>query len=210
MALLALAAFVIVGGIAYLIYRSSGTVLDFIRVLAWPTVVIVLILVFRRPLANMLERIDLRWFKTPFGEAGFEPRQQEAGELDLDELEDLELFDEFVAEEEHESLQEQLARHRIAAEMAVLLGQTYDSQLGLLRLLNAAPSGAPRSTVQNYFDEITKQYPALMSWGIENFLAFLFTNELIFINDQGGYRITPKGSVLAGFSEIVFHAPKIL
>ena len=78
----------------------------------------------------------------------------------------------------------------------------FGSQIFILKyLINANSLGL--SDLANYYSTVQKNNYALSNWGIDQYLTFLISSNLIEPITTGGFQITLKGRVFINYIEAV-------
>jgi hypothetical protein len=205
---------------------DATIVLDYIEVLIWPTVVLFALWIFRGKIGDLLDRI--RTMKGPLDtsiglDAPAQQRDPEAVEEaesyveeHVDELEveqDVEVEGEDAGRgddiahldvDEVQQLRDQLVFKDMLLDFERIWNAIYGSQVHALRVLRAAPEGAPRQSLEPIFEEAKKRgLPATLAF--EDWMQFLLapTNTtdqgLVFIDAAGNYRLSTRGRAFVGY-----------
>jgi hypothetical protein len=189
--------------LAVLIARWPGWTLRYLRVLAWPSVVLFGLLLFRWPIHALLQDSSLEGggvgpFNVRFGQRQAE--QQESLVAALTET-----------AERAEGLQAEVQQHLHGLRIAGAFIQIYEVQLQFLRQTRSATSALTGAAAEAWFDEATKaavdagaplDTPALIGW--------LVDRDLIKLNLAGTYELTANGQELLGLADHFWYAPKLI
>lgn len=195
-------------------------ILEYLRVLIYPSIITWILLYFRKNIAAFIDRV---WkLKFPGGELEAEKQLEIQTESNKNESvpdEDLEdLFDDgdLVQEmkenyektleetrksndEETSKLLNEIAIRDLALEFERIYRAIFGSQISLLRHLNIKGLlGESRIFLDNFFKTAKNSWPILQSLTLDSYLNFLISKNLI-DTSQGGYRITDKGSAFLSY-----------
>jgi hypothetical protein len=203
---------------AWLIDRSPETFLDYLRVLAWPVVALIGVLIFRRPLGAMFEGVVLKALGAGSVRAEFAVRTaDQPAEIDFD----WEAFvdedgDEFVNEDgaedsEVQELRAALELRELANEVLWTYLQAFQSQVDFLRYLRDAPDGVDPEVAVRWFEAyITVQFGSTAGFDFAKSIGWLTTNRLVVVSHEGRYVITAVGEHVAAVPDHGWTAPKAM
>jgi len=194
----------VLAGLGYLIDRSSGGVLSYLRVLAWPAVAVLGIFLLRRPIIALLRGLYLKEIGLPGGpKLRFDTRQQEAS--DPEQLLEVAPGEAGAVADRGQELR---VAHTVGRHLA-LLTQSFQIQLDFLRALGAAPQGLTRDAAHAWFaDELERRHFVANQWDIPTLLSWLENNGLVELNQDGALVRSSLGNGFAGFIERFWYAPK--
>lgn len=87
----------------------------------------------------------------------------------------------------------ELAITQLALDFEQIHSNIFGSQIFLLKKLNEMLGyGRPQIYIENHFAQVQKKFPEYGEWRVNNYLAFLFNNFLITIENDN-YHISKKG-----------------
>jgi hypothetical protein len=195
-----LVAVTIVVALAVLIAVWPEWSLEYLRVLAWPAVILIVLLLFRGQLAELLAgatldegRVGPAWFR-------FRQRQEQQ---DVQEVLNL-------VQSESEGLQAQLAQRNYFLELLVELLQIYDVQLGFLRHLEMTEAPVMPSDAEQWFrDALRPSLDAGANWNVPALIGWLANQGTLEIASSGAYELTPKARDLLILASQLWYAPKL-
>jgi hypothetical protein len=159
--------------------------LRFTRVLAWPVVVLIAFVTFRRPVADLVRGRGLKGAKAGPFEVELEQRQEEA---------DAELPDAGLDE------------HRVIALLGVL-NQIYQSQIDFLQHLFQAKDGLTSSAARAWFAGAFERL-GLPQEDPDPLLTWLADKGLVELREDDRYVLGPLGPELLGVIDGFWYAPK--
>lgn len=211
---------ILYSGLIYTVKNLSDiiakNILEYIRVLSWPVVVIFIALTFRANIAQLIERME-EW-EIPFvgkGKAhGGLLQQQEAVKTNVilaqNEGED---FKAIVATKESEisalkdntnQLVDKLTRAQIELDFERIYNIIFASQIDLLLKIN----NFPRVQFAYITDHFIKAQQAALSmlkdWNVSQYINFLIVNQLIEYNvELQAITITQKGRAFLSYLSVM-------
>lgn len=192
-----------VAAVAALVALWPRWTLDYMRVLSWPGVVLLALILFRWPIHALLQESALEG-------GGFGPLNLRFGQRQSERQEGLAAALSETSETV-EGLQAQVDQHAHGLGIAGALLQIYDVQLQFLRHLRTATPPVTAAAAETWFTNATKAAvdagapldpPALIGW--------LNNQQLIVLNLQGAYEVTPTGQDVLTLAENFWYAPKLL
>lgn len=194
----------------------AKNILEYMRVLAWPVVVLLIAFTFRVNIAQLIERME-EW-EIPFigkGKAhGALAQQQETIKTDVvvaqNEGED---FKAIVANKETEitalrdnsqQLVEKLTRAQIELDFERIYNIIFASQIDLLFKINNFPQVEFAYIVDHYTKSQQAALVILKDWTVFQYIQFLITNQLIeYKVDAMTVSITQKGRAFISYLAVM-------
>lgn len=181
-----------------LLRKEADRLLDYLRVLIWPVVVLTAILIFREPLLRVLRGLyvkELNWrgSRVLFGQ---HPQQQNEGDL-------LPVPDPSAADE--------LENFRIGANVAGALLQAFQMQIDFLKVLERAPEGLSRQAAEAWFAEQVDRLDLDHEvWNPAALLGWMETRGLIAYTPAGNLTRSELGDRVAALTDTFWYAPKLI
>lgn len=174
--------------------------LEYLKVLAWPIVVVVVFLSLREKLKDLIGKVcNLHW-----GSVGLTISQDSSGneakvkKSEAEIVKDLPNIEDATAKlgEMTSSLEEtkkDLLAARIQLDFERIYRVIFGSQIALIKNLIGKPSGVNRNFIEAIFQETQKSYSDILGkWSLDGYLGYLITNRLIEF-DGLNYKSTNKG-----------------
>ena len=191
----------------------NSIIIDYLATLKWVLLAIVIFLFFKRPISNLLKRIRKYNPKTQELEFYRLEKQSDIKEKSKEaekEIEDLKIYKEKAIEYEKKiklwkkdkivkELKNKIALKDIIINFEKIYNTIFGSQIKLLVfLLQSAPKGIDISVINSTYQNVQNKNYILKKWTINDYLRFLFTEDLIDVS-QGKYIITNKGEVFLNY-----------
>ncbi len=189
---------------------------EFIKIIIWPIVAIIIVLILRKTIINLLNRINKIGFAGIAAEAvqqkdSIEGIQPEKGIKNEVLEKGLGIFSNHTLERISNKVQEEskvntlkstedkidiLYKYSQALYLILtferLYNSIYGSQLDILQRTNTNTEN--RETLKRFYDSAVKKYPEFYSnYTYDQYLDFLISQDLIIFNDEGNCSITWLG-----------------
>ena len=197
--------------------------IDFLEVLIWPIVAIVVVLILKRTIINLINRIT----KIGYGKLGAEATQQQQQIENPDKT----LLEQSAHESKNEIVEKALGLfsqqtieraksvvnnesnvneisdikdkvdvlHKYSQALYLILSferiynVIFGSQLYILVLVNTKNTDT-KASLKRYYDDAVKDYPKFYeTYSYDDYFAFIENGELITLNENGNYEITFLG-----------------
>jgi hypothetical protein len=185
-----LTALAAVGAIIAAMIVAADWTLRFSRVLAWPAVALIALVVFRLPFAGLLQGQALR--RVAIGPASAELQQRE---------------EPFTPEAIIPG--EEQAQHERVVYILGTLAQIYQVQIDFLRHLRQAENGLMSEAARGWFRAIAKA-PDADAASIDPLMAWLIERGLIVLREDDHYVLTELGQVFLNGIDGFWYAPKAI
>lgn len=200
--------------------KEYSTWFEFIKIIIWPMVAIIIVLILRKTIINLLNRINKIGFAGLAAEAvqqkdSIERIQPEKGiknEIKNEVLEKgLGIFSNHTLERVSNTVQEESKvntfkstedkidiLHKYSQTLYLILtferlyNSIYGSQLDILERTNTNTEN--RETLKRFYDSAVNKYPEFYSnYTYDEYLDFLISQDLIIFNEEGNCSITWLG-----------------
>jgi hypothetical protein len=200
--------------------KEYSTWFEFIKIIIWPIVAIIIVLILRKTIINLLNRINKIGFAGLAAEAvqqkdSIERIQPEKGiknEIKNEVLEKgLGIFSNHTLERVSNKVQEESKvntfkstedkidiLHKYSQALYLILtferlyNSIYGSQLDILERTNTNTEN--RETLKRFYDSAVNKYPEFYSnYTYDEYLDFLISQDLIIFNEEGNCSITWLG-----------------
>ena len=197
--------------IKYLNLSIATLILDYIKVLVWPSIIFTLIFVFKSNLSSLLDRIAE--FSLPGGVSGkISPQNQQQDVTQEDPINQNEDFNTLLAEKESAIITAQITMEELcqklgSAELELDLERVYNvifaTQIDLL-LKMANFSNVEFEYVNDHFIKAQQSSSGVLNnWTTVQYIQFLITNNLIeYPVGTTVLQITLKGRVFLNYLSV--------
>jgi len=194
------------------IYIDWNLILEFIKVLVWPAVIVV----FRKNIAGLIDR--LTEFKGPGGTEVKAKQQEQQLTTSYNPEISKEKITEKVKKEYEEKIKEAgkniqetnklLIQTQIYLDFERIYRLIFGSQIDFLKKIKSnLPEGLSIDDAITHYVLIIRIFPTLKSWTYYQYLEFLFNNNLIY-QDHKRYLLTDKGKAFLAYYEALNLPPK--
>lgn len=206
-------------GLVYFVHNIStdlaNTVLEYIKVLIWPIVVLTVCFSFHAEISHFIRRIIAGKFAG--AEVTLAPSQEKANESSLNEKleqtqpagkDDIEKVIEekenaiVATTQQKDELQKQLVEKEIELDFERIYNIIYRSQIDLLRSMVVSDHYG-LTFITNHFQKENSISAAFNNWNVFQYIAFLFNNGLIEQRDNHTYAVTIKGRAFLQYLNIM-------
>jgi hypothetical protein len=213
-----------------LVASLASTVLDYLRVLAWPAVVAAFLglffLRYRDNIGRLIDRVVS--VKVPGATLDLQPTQTQhevddaVAETLIDEQ--FELVEgvraEYVRRLAEEQVQQteltnylltELATKELQVDFERIYRIIWGSQIAALRSLRAAPAGLPRTPIEAHLSQAKQTTIEILrpKATFEEWFSFLESTDLATASPDGLYRIKPKGVGFLTYIEGLAYPPRL-
>jgi hypothetical protein len=191
---------------------TATTILDYLRVLVWPVVALLIAFMFRVKLRELIDRLrefglfGVHGKLDPPGQRQDPPAAEEAG-IYAEGLDLVEYYEEQLVEHETEveQLRQQLAVAEVRLGLEEIWNRIYGSQVTSLQQLRGAPNGLTREALQRIHTDAVTHRGLLLDF--DQWMVFLLRPSgpgggLAMLTPDGTYHITQKGIGLLGYGEV--------
>jgi hypothetical protein len=182
--------------IAIVASSSGADVLAYLRTLVWPAVVLAALVLFRRPIIDLLRNVSLGEAGLPGGHMRFE--QRDGGNFRS------------VVAENGEAGRPEAHNADDLLKLAGILLQAWDVQLRFIRDLGHATAGLSHPAAVNWFqDRVRERGLDDEDWQPEQLLGWVRDQQLISLTPDGNYVLSELGRRVVVLRDEVSIAPKV-
>lgn len=188
-------------------FQYVDKIIEFLKISWWPIVVLIIIFIFKDELGSFINEISEL---SIFGNKA--KREKQIPNQENQPSKDIELSKEYKEINEQYkniinslgndvgTLKDQLTRKEIELDFERIYNVLFGSQLFILKYLTTT-NFTGLNDIAKYYETIQKNNPTLQSWGIDKYLSFLISSQLIEPAASGGFQITLKGKVFITYIE---------
>lgn len=197
----------------------ADLILEYLKVIIWPTVVVIACYNFRTNIAKLIDRFEEG--QTPFGKYKFNH-----GNVSQQEKRDLKVKDEIVIsnndpqfneviksqnipdkkieelEINNDQLSKELLNYRIELEFERIYNIIFRSQIDLLSKISTFDHFGLEFAL-NHFQQEQAVVNGLKEWNLDKYLDFLYRNDLISNKDSHTIGLTEKGRAFLHYLSIM-------
>jgi len=187
-------------------FKYSEELLNYLKVLTWPLIVVTFIFIFKEEIGNFLnEMSEISLFGGKAKRERTPPQQKVEGSKNPD-AENYSLLEEYKSLSSNlsnnvETLKKDLSQRDIELDFERIYVLIFRSQMYLLKLLNDAGS-LSLDYLQQHYAQVQKINRGLENWPLAQYLTYLFNNGLMEIKEDR-YLITEKGKFFINYIENV-------
>ncbi|MFZ2390371.1 MAG: hypothetical protein WAW15_00945 [Minisyncoccales bacterium] len=203
------------GGLVFLFKNITEilvkNILDYIKVLIWPIVVLTIALTFREKIADLIERLEE--LEVPgFVKGKTHPFTQQEDVGIIPKEKENEDFKKLVSEKEeaikalkgsNQDLIEKLTRSEVEIDFERIYNVIFANQIELLNQIINLGGSVSYDFVVNHYEKVQKTFPTLNNWDTTKYLNFLITVKLVeFSSLSGGVIsviVTSKGKAFLAY-----------
>lgn len=188
-------------------FQYIDKIIEFLKISWWPIVLLFIIFLFKEEIHDFINDIsELDIFGNKAKRQKNPPIQENQLTKELDVSKEYKEINEQYKTiisslgNDVNILKNQIANKEIELDLERIYNVIFGSQIFILKYLTTA-NLVGLNDLAKYYETVQKNNPVLQNWGIDQYLSFLISSQLIEPATSGGFQITPKGKLFIIYIE---------